>query len=504
MTFFHSIRTKLTIWYAAWSAATLIGSGIIGYFVIRETLDSNLDRSLRTEIKWVNDFIEPTARKIKLKKSAILELNKLKQEATTSDESTDEDSTPEEQQQVDAMWNQIYQHTLLSPRRHFIQIVDRNGQLLYRSPSLGKQEIQFADSLIPYARIAITTITGSDKKDLRLAITQNDHVKIYVAYPLEPVNEVLDNLFSSIRLLVPLTLLISVIGGWFLAHKSLRPVDAVTRAAREITAQNLNKRLPTQHVDDEINRLTGQFNDMISRLQASFAQIQQFSADASHELRTPLTIMRGEIEVALRKSNLRKPSRTLLQSIHDELVRLSSIVDSLMTLVNSDSGRLVFNLEPVSLSPMIKELSEDARLLAKPKNISVRLGRCEDVTVSGDATRLKQLFLNLIDNAVKYTPARGKIALSLERSDGSALISIRDSGIGIPRKFQAKVFERFYRVERAHGTSVQGSGLGLSIAKWIAEVHHGSIEVKSRENKGSTFIVRIPVALSESPHRAFS
>ncbi len=504
MTFFHSIRTKLTLWYAAWSAATLIGSGIIGYFVIRETLDSNLDRSLRTEIKWVNDFIEPTARKIKLKKSAILELNKLKQEAAPAEEATDDDVTPEEREQVDAMWNQIYQHTLLSPRRHFIKIVDRNGQLLYRSPSLGKQEIQFPDSLIPYARIALSTITGSDGKDLRLAVTQNDHVKIFVAYPLEPINEVLDNLFSSIRLLVPLTLLISVIGGWFLAHKSLRPVDAVTRAAREITAQNLNKRLPTQHVDDEINRLTGQFNDMIGRLQASFAQIQQFSADASHELRTPLTIMRGEIEVALRRSNLRKPARSLLQSIHDELVRLSSIVDSLMTLVKSDSGRLVFNLEPVSLHAMIKELYEDTRLLAKPKNISVRLSRCDDVTVSGDSTRLRQLFLNLIDNAVKYTPERGKIALALERSDGQAVVSVRDSGIGIPRKHQTKVFERFYRVERPRGVYIQGSGLGLSIAKWIAEAHHGSIEVRSREKKGSTFIVRIPLAPSESATIPFS
>ncbi len=497
MIFFHSIRTKLTLWYAAWSAATLLGSGLIGYLVLRETLDTNLDRSLRSEIKWVNDFIEPTARKIKLKKSAILELNKLKQEATTPDETSEDDVTPEEREQVDAMWNQIYQHTLLSPRRHFIQIVDRNGQILYRSLSLAKQEIQYPDSLVPYGRISVATITGADKKDLRLAATQNDHVKIYVAYPLEPVNEVLDNLFASYRLLVPLTLLISVIGGWFLAHKSLRPVDAVTLAAREITAQNLNKRLPTHHVDDEISRLTGQFNDMIGRLQASFAQIQQFSADASHELRTPLTIMRGEIELALRSSHPSRPTRNLLESIHDELVRLSSIVDSLMTLVDSDSGRLVFNFEPVALGSMIEELFEDAKLLAKPKNISVKLARCDDITVNGDSTRLKQLFLNLVDNAVKYTPSRGRISLALERNDDSAVVSFKDTGIGIQRKHHSKVFERFYRVEPSHGVAVQGSGLGLSIAKWIAEAHHGSIVVRSREKKGSTFIVNLPLATSD-------
>ncbi len=497
MRFFHSIRTRLTFWYAAWSAATLLGSVLIGYLVLRETLESNLDRSLRSEIKWVNDFIEPTARKIKLTKSAILELNRLKQEAPPPEDTTDEDVTPEEREQVDAMWNQIYQHTLLSPRRHFIQIVDRNGKVLYRSLSLGKQEIHYPDSLVPYGRISVTTIEGEDKKDFRIAVTQNDHVKIYVAYPLEPVNEVLDNLFASYRFLVPLTLLISVIGGWFLAHKSLRPVDTVTRAAREITAQNMNKRLPTHHVDDEIGRLTEQFNDMISRLQASFAEIQQFSADASHELRTPLTIMRGEIEVALRSSHLSAATRDLLRSTHDELVRLSSIVESLMTLVKSDSGRLVFNFEPVPLGSMIEELAEDAQMLAKPKNIAVKLTRLEPVSINGDSTRLKQLFLNLIDNAIKYTPPRGRISLALEREDGSAVISVKDTGIGIPRRFQEKIFERFYRVVRAHNGIVPGSGLGLSIAKWIAEAHHGSIEVKSREKKGSTFIVILPLS---QPH----
>jgi heavy metal sensor kinase len=494
MRFFHSIRTRLTFWYAAWSAATLLGSGLIGYLVLRETLESNLDRSLRSEIKWVNDFIEPTAKKIKLTKSAVLELNKLKQEATTSEDTTDEDVSPEEREQVDAMWNQIYQHTLLSPRRHYIQIVDRNGQLLYRSPSLGKQEIHYPDSLMPYGRIGVATFLGEEKKDYRLAVTQNDHVKIYVAYPLDPVYEVLDNLFASYRFLVPLTLLISVIGGWFLAHKSLRPVDTVTRAAREITAQNMNKRLPTHHADDEIGRLTEQFNDMISRLQASFAEIQQFSADASHELRTPLTIMRGEIEVALRSARLPASTRDLLRSTHDELVRLSSIVDSLMTLVKSDSGRLVFDFQPVRLDSMIEELAEDAKLLAKPKNIVVKLTRCESISMNGDATRLKQLFLNLIDNAIKYTPSHGRISLSLEREDGSALIAVKDTGIGIPRRFQEKIFERFYRVAHDNTETVPGSGLGLSIAKWIAQAHHGSIEVKSREKKGSTFVVSLPLS----------
>ncbi len=289
-------------------------------------------------------------------------------------------------------------------------------------------------------------------------------------------------------------MLISVIGGWFLAHKSLRPVDELTKTAKEITAQNLNRRLPTHHVNDELGRLTEQFNDMISRLQASFAQIQQFSADASHELRTPLTIMRGEIEVALRNQRLSKDSRELLNSINDELIRLSSIVESLMILVKSDTGRLVFNMQPIALDEFIGQLFEETKVLAEPKKIKVKLERNQPIQINGDAVRLKQLFLNLIDNALKYTPAHGQVTLTLEKKENDAVLAVKDNGIGIPRKDQSKIFNRFYRVDRSEENieDAGGSGLGLSIAKWITEAHNGFIEVKSREGKGSTFTVRLP------------
>jgi signal transduction histidine kinase len=234
---------------------------------------------------------------------------------------------------------------------------------------------------------------------------------------------------------------------------------------------------------------------MISRLQASFAQIQQFSADASHELRTPLTIMRGEIEVALRNQRLSKDSRELLNSINDELIRLSSIVESLMILVKSDTGRLVFNMQPIDLDEFIEELFEETKVLAESKRIRVKLERSQPIRINGDAVRLKQLFLNLIDNALKYTPPRGQVTLTLTKKEGDAVLSVKDNGIGIPRKDQTKIFERFYRVDRSEDNveDAGGSGLGLSIAKWITEAHNGSIEVKSREGRGSTFVVRLPV-----------
>jgi two-component system, OmpR family, sensor kinase len=495
MTILHSIRTKLSLWYAAILGLTLLGSGMIAYVVSRSSLLDNLDYSLKNEVKWVNEFIEPKAKKVKIKRAALKELQELKRSAAQQEEQpeVEADTSGGKRTEIDEMWNQIYQHTLLSPRRHYIQILDRNGDLLYRSQSLRGHTIQYSE--IPYQWINVVSTKGPDNQQIRLALTQNDYVKIFVAYPLEPVYEVTDNVFYNFLFITPLALLISVIGGWFLAHKSLKPVDELTKTAKDITAQNLSRRLPTHRVDDELGRLTEQFNDMISRLQASFVQIQQFSADASHELRTPLTIMRGEIEVALRNQHMSKHSRELLMSIHDELVRLSSIVESLMILVKSDTGRLVFTMQPLVLDEYIGEIFEQAKVLAESKKIKIKLERSETMSINGDPARLKQLFLNLIDNAIKYTPPHGLVALSLMKDDGYAIITIRDNGIGIPRKDQNRIFERFYRVEKNSSSleTTSGSGLGLPIAKWIVEAHNGSIEVKSKEGKGSTFTIRLPI-----------
>lgn len=485
MKFFRSIRTKLTLWHSALVAAILLGFGTSAYFFTRSILSENLDLSLRNEVKWVNEFIEPKAKRVRLKRSAIRELQQLRRKASKVQRQQEE----QEQAEIDAIWNEIYQHTLLSPRRHLIQILDRNNDLLYRSPSLGKEFIRYIN--IPYKSIDVVYARDEEGTDIRLAVTQNDYVKIFVAYPLEDLNDVLGNLFSIFLILTPVALAVSLIGGWFLAHQSLKPVDSLTRTARKISLQNLNQLLPVRSVDDELGRLSSTFNDMIGRLQASFSQVQKFSADASHELRTPLTIMRGEIEVALRNTKLNRETRLLLSSVHDELVRLSSIVESLMLLVKSDSGRLTFNFKEVDLGHLVRSIGEDTQVLAETKHITVQCDRVEPVRIQGDPERLQQLFLNLAENAVKYTPHHGTITLTVERNNGNAIIQVSDTGVGIPAKDQPKIFERFYRVDRS---GIGGSGLGLAIAKWIVEAHRGTIEVRSRVRKGSTFIVTFPLS----------
>ncbi len=486
----RSIRNRLTAWYALGLGTTLLITGATAYMVTRAVLIENLDRSLQNEVRWVNDFIEPKAKRVRLKRAAILELRELRRTAAQQP-APQGDSLDTADAETDAMWREIYRHTLLTPRSHYIQILDRNGDLLYASQTLGSSRLEHGNMPYKWIQVVTTDLVGSD---VRMAVTQNDYVKIYVGYPLESVNEVLDGIFVVFRFFAPLAFLISVIGGWFLAHKSLKPVDEMTRAVREITAQNLNRRLPPARVDDELGRLSNQFNDMIGRLQSSFAQVQQFSADASHELRTPLTIMRGEVEVALRGKRLNAETRELLTSLHDELVRLSSIVDSLMSLVRSDVGRHALDMTEVRLHELVTQIAEDAQTLAIPHKITVSTEQVEPVTIVGDPQRLRQLLLNLVDNAVKYSSDGGSVRLSLTRRADLGVLSVADRGIGIPHDELPLIFDRFHRVHREDREAPPGSGLGLSIAKWIAEAHNGSIEVESTVGHGSTFRVILPMA----------
>jgi two-component system OmpR family sensor kinase len=266
----------------------------------------------------------------------------------------------------------------------------------------------------------------------------------------------------------------------------------VNRTQR-ITAENLDQTLPVSPADDEIGRLTHTINEMIQRLHDSFAQIRQFSGDASHELRTPLTIVRGEIELALRSPKSSEQYRRVLASTLEEVLRLTTIIDNLLTLSKADQGLYEAQFSEVNLKELAEELFEDSEVLAAEKKIVVTLHAPLPITIVGDKTRLRQLFLNLIDNAVKYTPEAGRVAMTVVREGDSAVFRIADSGLGIPPAEIGRIFDRFYRVDKARSREMGGSGLGLAIAKWIAELHRGTITVTSEVQKGSIFTVRLPM-----------
>jgi heavy metal sensor kinase len=484
----RSIRTKLTLWYTLLLLSTLLLFGALSYYFTGNTLSKNLDQSLQTEVRWLRELIGPQAGKIKPGKRAIDMLIARKTRPATPPTRAPEDSTEEESDQI---WNQIFRHTLQSTKKTYIQFTNQRGVIYYRSYSLGTDSLAIPDTISLNSTVLMTVDFNGEP--VRIAATRDRNFTYAIGYPLSDLRDLLDNLFVIFNILLPIALAASAIGGMALSKTSLQPVIDVTLRARRITAENLDQTIPVHNPGDEIGRLTTTINEMIQRLHDSFARVRQFSADASHELRTPLTVMRGEIELALRTKKTPDEYRRILESSLEEILRLTSIIDNLLTLAKADQGLFETNFSEVDLQELVRELFEDSEILAESKQITVTLRSLAPVTIVGDRVRLRQLFLNLIDNAIKYTPTGGSVTMAVERSNGNVLFEVADTGIGIPPDEVGKIFDRFYRVDKARSREMGGTGLGLSIAKWIAELHRGTITVRSEPHKGSTFTVTLPM-----------
>jgi signal transduction histidine kinase len=288
-------------------------------------------------------------------------------------------------------------------------------------------------------------------------------------------------------------LLLGLVGGWWLTRRALNPLTALTRAAEKVNERNLGEQLPRTRNGDELDRLTEVFNAMTARLNDSFIRVRDFTLHASHELKTPLTVMHGEAEVSAQDQALSAPERERWAALLDELRRLSRIVDALTLLAKADAGQLTLAQEPVRLDELVKDNFEDAQILAEPHNIEVELPECEEVTVRGDRHRLRQLLLNLVDNAVKYNQPSGWISMSLQKNADRAELIISNTGRGIPPESLPRVFDRFYRCDPSHSQDIEGCGLGLSIAQWIVSVHKGEIRIDSVPSKLTTVTVRLPL-----------
>lgn len=287
--------------------------------------------------------------------------------------------------------------------------------------------------------------------------------------------------------------LLALAGGWWLMHKSLAPVAGLAKAAGKITAQNLNDRLPRTANGDELDQLAEVFNGMLSRLDDSFNRIREFTLHASHELKTPLTILCGEAETKMQDASLTAADREYHANQLDELRRISRIVDSLTLLAKADAGMVPLAMSPLRLDELFRDSFADAQILAEPHGVKVELTACEETTVSGDRHRLRQLLLNLVDNAIKYNTSGGCVIMALQKKAGKAEFTIANSGPGIPMEVLPRVFDRFFRGDPAHSDTVDGSGLGLSIAQWIVSAHGGNIQIASEPNARTMVTVRLPL-----------
>ena len=286
--------------------------------------------------------------------------------------------------------------------------------------------------------------------------------------------------------------LLGLLGGWWITRKALAPVTALTEAVEKTHERNLNSPLSRTGSGDELDRLTDVFNAMTMRLDGSFQRIREFTLHASHELKTPLTVLRGEMEMAVREETLTPVQRERLLSQLDEIERLAKIVDGLTLLTKADAGQVKLHFETLRLDDLVRESFADAKILAQPQNIQVRLETCEAISLSGDRHRLRQLLLNLTDNAIKYNCPSGAVKIQLQRAGNFAELKIENTGAGIPPELLPRIFERFFRVDSSHSQTVEGCGLGLSIVQWIATSHHGSIQMASEPGKITTATLRLP------------
>jgi heavy metal sensor kinase len=310
--------------------------------------------------------------------------------------------------------------------------------------------------------------------------------------PLEAVDRELSQIRGVLLAAGPVALLLAAGLGYGLARKALAPVDRLRRSADAITADRLDRRLAIANPHDELGRLARTINAMIARLERSFAEVRRFTADASHELRTPLTALRAEIEVALGKQLTSSEAQQLLGSVLEELVWLSRLTDQLLTLSRRDAGVEQLTPVPLPLHDLVAGVVEALRPLAESRGVLLVLEATAPVVVAGEEARLRQVFINLLDNALKYTSRGGKVTLRVEERNHAGVVTVADTGIGIAPEHLPHVFDRFYRVDKRLSREMGGTGLGLSIAQSIVAAHGGTIEMTSNVGQGTVCIVALP------------
>ena len=316
---------------------------------------------------------------------------------------------------------------------------------------------------------------------------------IEIGGPFDPAETMLNHLSLQLALGLPIAVLIAIGGGYLLVGRALAPVDQIGRKAEQITQHNLSERLPVARTADELERLSLSLNHMIGRLQDAFLNSKRFVADASHELRTPLTVVRAELESMSSNRNLALEFRETIGSVLEEVERLARIVEQLFAISRLDAGESQAEWVKFDLAELAATTAEQMSLLAEDKGISVSCEAAQPVLVDGDRARLKQVVVNLLDNAIKYTPEKGRIQLRVAAINGYSVFEVSDNGIGIPADALPHVFERFFRVDKARTRDPEGAGLGLSIVKSICTAHGAVVEVESN-GVGIRFRVKLPIA----------
>ena len=387
------------------------------------------------------------------------------------------------------------------PKGKFIQIMDTSGKIGAKMNDIetdtlpssynaleralnGEVVYETVESVRPRLRVVTIPIKENKENKRVTSIVQ-------VGTSMEDFDETMRKLLIVMVIGIPTSIGVTIIGGYFLAKKALRPVDRLRKAALKITLSNLGEQIDIGGRRDELGRLAQTFNEMIGRLRDSFQRINQFSIDVSHELKTPLTILKGETEVALRKEREVEGYKRILESNLEEIDRMADIIDDLLLLSKAEAREVHLNLAEVSMRDLVADVCVNMKIFADNKGIELMVKDLEDIKVRGDESKIRRMLLNIVENGIKYTPAGGKVEISSFANNGYVQIDVKDNGVGIPDGDVKFIFDRFYRGDKSRKRE-SGSGLGLSISKWIAEMHEGTIEVTSQPSEGSLFSIKLP------------
>jgi heavy metal sensor kinase len=463
MKMFDSVRTRLTLWYVGVLALVIIAFAVLTYFFTVRVLNQDIN----------------------------MRLEEMSRNFTVALEAEEADEEEENRNNEHIIIETINEFRFRD--YHFAVFAD-DGRLIASTADFNIQGN--SSNQTP----AFRDLKNGNEKfrvyDSPLEIRQN-HYRLLVFHSLREQLTFENRLTKIFLFAVPLVLLIAGLGGYFLARKALTPVIEMSKQAEQISAKNLNERLSVKNERDELGKLAKVFNALLARLEDSFEQQRRFMADASHELRTPLAILRGESEVALAKDN--RPTedyQASLAIVHDESKRLTKIVEDLFTLARADAGQFRASFAPVYLDEIVGDCVRSISVLAQKKRVSLNFSSDAEMPFSGDESLLRRLFLNLLDNAIKYNRDDGTVSVVCRKNAESFLVEIIDSGTGIPPTEKAHIFDRFYRIDKARSrveeTETSGAGLGLSIARWITEIHHGKINLVSSDTTGSVFAVEFP------------
>ena len=458
------LRVRLTLWYMSVLSGLLILAWGGTFIILFWQLQSQLDHFAIQEIETVEGllFFDPGGE---------LQMHE------------DYHNHPESKDVID----------------RYLEVLSLDGTVLYRNERLG-------DRMLGGSPFAGEGVGGYSVRSERLAdgtrvrMVSRVHslsgrpILIRLGHTEEPLWVRIDELLLASAFVLPLVLSLAGFAGYGLVRRALGPIEQMARRAQEITPQRLHERLPNDDTNDELGQLARVFNETLARLEQAFEQLRRFTSDASHELRTPLAAIRSVGEVGLQKDGTRAEYRDIIGSMLEEVNRLTSLVDNLLTISRADAGSLQLELVPTPVMHLVREAAALFEVLAEEKALVLVLSGDESATVQGDRLFLRQAFMNVLHNAVKYSPVGGTIAVRVQRSTNEVTVEIEDNGPGVPSEDRQKIFDRFYRVDKARWRESGGAGLGLAITKWVVEAHRGEISLESGSEKGCLFRVKLPAA----------